>query len=67
MQDKKTIVITVEGGLIQWIAGIPEDVRIVVKDYDVDSVDEENLTTDENGDEYVESVWDKEDEDPRME
>lgn len=61
MENKKTITITVEGGLIQWIADIPDDVRIVVKDYDVEGADPSDLSRDENGDECLVSEWKKED------
>ena len=37
---KKTIRIRVEGGLIQEIEGIPEDVKVIVCDYDVDMFEE---------------------------
>jgi len=59
MPDKKTITITVEGGVIQGIAGIPEDVRIVVKDYDVEGAEPNNLSHDENGNACVVSEWEK--------
>jgi len=61
MNKKKDIVITVEGGLIQWIGGIPEDVRIIVHDYDVESVDAADLSVDKDGHQHVVSVWEKED------
>ena len=35
----KQILIVMEGGLIQGILGIPEDVEIVVRDYDVEACD----------------------------
>lgn len=60
--NKRTITVGVHGGLVQWIQGIPEDVCIIVRDYDVDGCDEADLTTDPNGDKCVESVWEKEDE-----
>ncbi len=60
--NKKTITVGVYGGLVQWIQGIPADLRIVVRDYDVEGADEEDLTTDENGDKCAESVWETEDE-----
>ncbi len=60
-ENKKSIVITMDGGLIQEIEGIPQDVVIVVRDYDVEGVDEDDLTKDENGNECFESIWEKED------
>lgn len=53
----KTVRITVEGGVIQYV-DCPRGVRVVVRDYDVDGAEEENLQQDENGDDYVEGVWD---------
>lgn len=60
-ERQKIITITVEGGLIQWIAGIPDDVRIVLKDYDVEGADPSDLSRDENGDDYHMSEWEKDD------
>lgn len=54
--DPLTVTITVEGGVVQHI-DLPPGVRAVVKDYDIDGCDESDLTEDENGDEYVEGVW----------
>ena len=59
--NQKTITVGVYGGLVQWIQGIPEDVRVVVRDYDIEGVDARDLSRDEGGDECVESVWEKED------
>ena len=53
-----TITISIQGGVIRnATAGIPEGIRIVVLDYDVENVDERMLMVDEAGDDYVESVW----------
>lgn len=54
---QKTITIILGGGLIQEIEGIPDDVRIVVRDYDVEGADEQELSADENGNECFESIW----------
>lgn len=59
--EKKTITVGVYGGIVQWIQGIPEDVRIVVHDYDIDGAEDRVLSRDENGDKCVEAVWEKED------
>lgn len=52
---KKQIVITVEGGVIQDIDGIPSDVDIIVMDYDVEGADPEfaDIRIDSEGEEYV--------------
>ena len=55
--DKKKIEITVEGGLIQAIEGIPKDVEVWVSDYDVEGTEEERLFTDKNGDQCHRYKW----------
>ncbi len=50
----KTVRITVEGGVIQFV-DCPRGVRVIVKDYDVDG--EDNVHQDEQGDAYIEGVW----------
>jgi hypothetical protein len=60
--EKKTITVGVYGGLVQWIQGIPDNVRVVVHDFDIDGVDAKHLSRDEQGQECVESIWEKEDE-----
>jgi hypothetical protein len=55
--DQHAIVITVEGGVIQSIENIPPGVRIVVRDYDVDGTERAGLVEDENGEQFVESIW----------
>ena len=51
----KIVHITVEGGVIQDVQ-VPDGVAVIVRDYDVDGA-EEGLPQDENGDEFIESVW----------
>jgi len=52
---KKVVRITVEGGVIQDIE-VPKGVRVILRDYDVDG-EEKKLQKDENGDPYIETVW----------
>jgi hypothetical protein len=52
---KRTVEITMKGGVIQEIR-LPKDVRVIVRDYDVDGP-MEGLQKDENGDPYIETVW----------
>lgn len=52
-----TITITVEGGVIQDISGVPKGARVVVMDYDIEGYTNSELQTDSNGDEYRESVF----------
>jgi hypothetical protein len=54
---QKQILITMDGGVIQDINDIPPGVQVVVRDYDIEDVDSAELTADENGDEYIESVY----------
>jgi hypothetical protein len=51
----KIVRITMEGGVIQDIT-CPKGVKVIVWDYDVDG-SEESLKQDENGDDYIETVW----------
>ena len=55
--SKKKITITMEGGIIQSITGIPEDVAVEIRDYDVESYDLEKLTKDEQGDDCYIATW----------
>jgi hypothetical protein len=52
----ETIVITVEGGLIQDIDN-PTKHKIIVRDYDIEGYGLDELVEDENGNECVESEW----------
>lgn len=53
-----TIRIDVHGGLVQYVDKPPSlaDVKVVVRDYDVDGVDD-GLKQDESGCPYIESEW----------
>ena len=42
--------------MIQSVA-CPEGVKVVVRDYDTDGIEAESLKQDEDGDDYLESVW----------
>lgn len=52
--NKTTIIIDVEGGLIQEIHDIPDNIEIIVRDYDVEGVEEDKIKTDEDKREYIE-------------
>jgi hypothetical protein len=54
---KKTVQITIQGGVIQDI-DCPEGVQAIVRDFDTDGVETSALGRNESGDEYVESIWD---------
>ena len=52
--NKTTIIIDVEGGLIQEIHNIPDNIEIIVRDYDVEGVEEDRIKIDEDKREYIE-------------
>jgi hypothetical protein len=54
---KKIVRITVEGGIVQHV-DVPHGVQVIVRDYDVDG-QEDGLQQDENGDCYIECVWEE--------
>lgn len=53
---KHKILITIEGGLVQDIAGIPFGCEVEVRDYDVDHTENEALKEDEDGNKYIEII-----------
>jgi len=55
----KIVRVTVEGGVVQHVE-VPQGVKVVVKDYDVEGSDSDQLEQDENGDNYNESTWEHE-------
>lgn len=58
MKEKHKIIVTVEGGLVQGIEGVPAGVVVEVRDYDVDSTTQpERLCTDQDGAKYAKSEW----------
>lgn len=56
----KTIIIKLEGGLVQDIQGIPEGYKVQIHDYDVEGVweeDNDEYQIDEDGKHYGVSEW----------
>lgn len=51
--EPSRIMVTVEGGVIQSIDGVPDGVVVEVHDYDTDGADEGLLDTDEQGRTYI--------------
>jgi ferredoxin len=45
-----------EGGVIQDVQA-PKGIRVVVRDYDTDGVETERLQRDEDGNEFIEAIW----------
>ncbi len=54
----KTVVVTVEGGVVQHIE-VPEGVQVMVYDYDVEGVEPSRLELDGNGNQRILSVWER--------
>ncbi len=52
----KMVKVTVEGGVVQYVE-VPEGVTVVVRDYDVDGSEDEGLQQDDNGDKFIEAIW----------
>ena len=52
----KIVRVTVEGGVVQHVE-VPEDVQVVVRDYAVDGTDDGEHEQDENGDHFIETIW----------
>ena len=52
----KTVIITVEGGVVQNVE-VPKGVTVIVRDYDVDGTESDLLQQDRGGDNYIESIW----------
>jgi hypothetical protein len=50
--------ITMEGGVIQAVDNVPEGVRVVVMDFDVEDYDVSELKTNGRGERYLEVVFD---------
>ena len=55
---QKVVVLTVEGGVVQNVE-CPEGVRVVVRDYDCEGSDPDLVLVDEDGNEFVEAVWEQ--------
>lgn len=53
---EKVVIVTVEGGVVQHVE-CPEGVKVVIRDYDCEGCDADLVSEDEDGNEYVKSVW----------
>jgi hypothetical protein len=56
--DKHVVTVTIDGGMVSWV-DVPQgsDICVVVKDYDTDGSDEEDLCVDDQGDECAVQLW----------
>ena len=55
----KMVRVTVEDGVVQHVE-VSEGVQVIVRDYDVDGYEDEGLQQDDNGDQFIESIWEHE-------
>jgi hypothetical protein len=55
----KIVKVTVEGGVVQHVE-VPKGVAVIVKDYDVEGTPEDMLEKDDNGDSFIEAIWEHE-------
>ena len=55
----KIVRVTVEGGVVQHVQ-VPQGVSVIVRDYDVEGTPEDMLVKDENGDSFIEAIWEHE-------
>jgi hypothetical protein len=53
---EKVVIVTVEGGVVQHVE-CPQGIQVVIRDYDAEGCDADLLSVDEDGNEYVEAVW----------
>jgi hypothetical protein len=54
--NQEEVVIVVRGGVAE-VLKMSDNIRVLIKDYDVEGVEEDRLVRDENGDEYMESSY----------
>jgi hypothetical protein len=54
--DKVNVVVSVKGGAVIDVEA-PPHVDVVIRDYDVDGINEDLLDVDEEGDLYREMIW----------
>ena len=55
MDADKVVTVYVEGGVVHDVI-VPEGIVVVIRDYDIEGVDPERLTS-VNGNQFVESRW----------
>jgi len=54
--DEANVVVSVKGGAVIDVKA-PSCLDVVIRDYDVDGIDEDLLEVDEDGDLYREMIW----------
>ena len=55
--EPKTITVTMQGGLIADVDGIPPGVRVRVLELDVEGMEEEDLVQLPDGKQAIENIW----------
>lgn len=55
--DMEEVVIVVRGGVAELVRK-SNNVRLIIRDYDVEGCEEDRLKKDKDGNEYIESVYD---------
>ena len=55
--ERHTITVHVEGGAVCDVEGVPPGIDVVVRDYDVEGGDADDVTEDDDGNECVETVY----------
>jgi hypothetical protein len=58
--NQKVITITMEGGIIHGVEGIPNGITVRVHDFDIEGAEPESITTTANGDKVCVSEWQSE-------
>jgi hypothetical protein len=53
----KQIIITIQGGCVQDVEK-PDDIEVIIKDYDIQDEEGPNIKQDDDGDFYQEIVFD---------
>ena len=56
-QEPRTITVTMQGGLVADVDGIPPGVRVRVLELDVEGMEEEDLVTLPDGKQAIENIW----------
>lgn len=54
LPDENTVIVGVHGGCVQWVQKGGPNLRVIVRDYDVDGSDDARLKTDGAGDKFAE-------------
>ena len=53
----KTITVTMQGGLVADVDGIPPGMRVRVQELDVEGMDEDDLVKLPDGKQVIENIW----------